>query len=100
MENMAAFFAILVFVFPVLLYIIFLIAVADLAKRYGRNVTGYVILGLFFSPITAFVLLLCRGEEESTKAERFEDEWKFIYNVLTQCEQERKLKTKINQQQI
>ena len=76
------------------MYVIFLVAVAILAKRYGRNVFGYVVLGLFFSPITAFVLLLCRGEEESTKAERLEDEWKFIHSVIVNCEQERKLKQK------
>jgi hypothetical protein len=87
---------IIVIILPAV-FIVWLTAVGVLANRYGRNVIGYVLLSFIVTPPLVITLLNCLDEDKYKKAERFEEEWKFIKKILNEGE---KIKINVNGESI
>ena len=58
-----------------------LIAVGKAAGEKGRNQIFWIITGIFFTPLTAFIALICLGESEEKRKKRIleEEQLKFVF---------------------
>ncbi|MDR0833586.1 MAG: hypothetical protein LBN93_05300 [Candidatus Symbiothrix sp.] len=63
-----------------IVYIALLWAVGEAADVRGRSKFGWILIGIFATPISAFLGLLCIGETEEQK------EWRIRTEVELDCE--------------
>jgi hypothetical protein len=65
-------------------WVIFCFIVASMAKKRGRDQTGYVLLAIFFSPLIAIIILLISGESDEKRLEKVKEEEEIRYSVKSQ----------------
>lgn len=63
-------------------YIVLLVLTGVLANNYGRNVIGWIIFGLFLSPVLSVIFLLSIGKTESVKNNEYEKFATILLNKL------------------
>ncbi|MBP5643119.1 MAG: hypothetical protein J6X10_02640 [Bacteroidales bacterium] len=63
-------------------YIVLLVLTGVLANKYGRSVIGWIIFGLFLSPVLSVIFLLSIGKTESVKNKEYEKFATILLNKL------------------
>ena len=94
MEIIAGTYILIYILAAIAIVIAIAVCVASLAKRFGRNVPGYLVLSLLITPLLVLLLLVCLGETEEKKEERMENEQLIIQKVLKKIEGKHNLSKK------
>ena len=71
-------FSIFLVAFIIIASVLFFVAVARMAKRYGRSAALYVIISFFATPFGAAFILYCSGETEEHRKRRMREFEEFL----------------------
>ena len=61
--------------------IVLLVLTGNLASKYGRSVIGWIIFGMFLSPLLSLVFLLCIGETTEIRIQKYEEFAKIFWKT-------------------